>query len=217
MTLAERINAALQHSALTAAELARKVDVSPSAVTLWRAGTTTKISAEHAYQVARACNVSLVWLLRGDGAMLEEHATQDAVCVALLANAASMGQGSALGEEDVLAASTYLSRAFLRRVARHEQPERLRLMAARGDSMEPTLFAGDILLVDIEQRAPDFGGIYVLRIAGALYCKRIARRIDGALEISSDNPAHRLVEVLDGTTAVDIVARVLYAWRGRAF
>lgn len=216
MNLADRINAALQYAGLTSADLARFVDVTPASVSLWRRGKTQHINAEHAYQIARACKVSHLWLLRGDGAMLEVGSRDDAVCVALLANSASMGSGTPAENDDVLAASTYLSVGFLRRVARHAQPERLRLMPAQGDSMEPTLFAGDILLVDIGQCTPDVDGVYVLRVAGRLYCKRVTRRMDGSLEISSDNQVQRSVEILDGTTPVDCVARVLYAWRGRS-
>ena len=70
--------------------------------------------------------------------------------------------------------------------------ERLSIVRVEGDSMSPTLSAGDDILIDRDdcgERLRD--GIYVLRVEDALVVKRLAlhpmgRRITG----HSDNPAY---------------------------
>ena len=68
----------------------------------------------------------------------------------------------------------------------------LSIVRVEGDSMSPTLDAGDDILVDLadcEGRLRD--GIYVLRIDEALVVKRLALSPRGQrVTIQSDNPAY---------------------------
>ena len=71
-------------------------------------------------------------------------------------------------------------------------PANLSIVRVQGDSMSPTLNAGDDILVDLadcEDRLRD--GIYVLRIDEALVVKRLALSPRGGrATIQSDNPAY---------------------------
>lgn len=70
--------------------------------------------------------------------------------------------------------------------------ERLSIVRVEGDSMSPTLGAGDDILVDLgdsTERLRD--GIYVLRIDDALVVKRLALNPLGRrVTVQSDNPAY---------------------------
>ena len=59
-----------------------------------------------------------------------------------------------------------------------------------GDSMEPTLGDGDVIIVDTARTAIDASGIYVVELAGDLLVKRVQRRMDGSLVLKSDNAAY---------------------------
>lgn len=69
---------------------------------------------------------------------------------------------------------------------------KLSIIRVEGDSMSPTLNAGDDILVDLgdcEDRLRD--GIYVLRIDDALMVKRIALHpVARRVTVQSDNPAY---------------------------
>ncbi len=71
-------------------------------------------------------------------------------------------------------------------------PTNLSIVRVEGDSMSPTLSAGDDILVDLGdlvERLRD--GIYVLRIDDALMVKRIALNpVGGRVTIRSDNPSY---------------------------
>ena len=71
-------------------------------------------------------------------------------------------------------------------------PSNLSIVRVEGDSMAPTLNAGDDILVDLgdsSERLRD--GIYVLRIDDALVVKRLARNPVGRrVTVQSDNPAY---------------------------
>lgn len=64
------------------------------------------------------------------------------------------------------------------------------LILMEGDSMEPTLRAGDILLVDCRDVTAQRDGIYILRADNTLLVKRLQRLPGRRLKISSDNPAY---------------------------
>jgi phage repressor protein C with HTH and peptisase S24 domain len=70
--------------------------------------------------------------------------------------------------------------------------DRLSIVRVEGDSMSPTLNAGDDILVDPVDSAERLrDGIYVLRIDDALVVKRLALHPMGRrLTVQSDNPAY---------------------------
>lgn len=56
-----------------------------------------------------------------------------------------------------------------------------------GDSMEPTLNSGNIIFIDTSKCDPSRDGIYAFSSENGLFVKRIQKRIDGRLDIISDN------------------------------
>jgi peptidase S24-like protein len=70
--------------------------------------------------------------------------------------------------------------------------DNLSIVRVEGDSMAPTLNAGDDILVDLGDAADRLrDGIYVLRIDDALVVKRIAMNPVGRrITVQSDNPAY---------------------------
>lgn len=68
------------------------------------------------------------------------------------------------------------------------QPGRSSIIRVQGDSMAPGLMDGDELLVDTARRSPDArGGVFVLRVEGELFVKRVTKA-GGRLVVTSDNP-----------------------------
>lgn len=96
------------------------------------------------------------------------------------------------------------------------RPSDLCLIRVSGDSMEPTLRAGDVILVDHSARNPDREGIYILRMDGMLLVKRIQAMPGGLINVSSDNAAFspwqlKLADM--DASQVAIIGRVV--WSGR--
>lgn len=72
------------------------------------------------------------------------------------------------------------------------RPSKLSIVKVEGDSMAPTLNAGDDILVDLGDSAERLrDGIYVLRIDDAVVVKRLALDPTGRrLTVKSDNPSY---------------------------
>ena len=77
--------------------------------------------------------------------------------------------------------------------------------------MEPSLCAGDALLVDRSQIAVMEGKVYVLRYGDEVRVKRLFKRPDGGLKIISDNRAFPAIDVpVHELAGVEIIGRVIH-------
>ncbi|MNV51647.1 Peptidase S24-like protein [compost metagenome] len=136
--------------------------------------------------------------------------------IPLLANSGSMGNGDDQFHDEVVVGRITVSPQWAARTIKPlTDLENLRFIHGYGDSMSPTFSDGDVLLVDVGVSDPKIDGVYVLEANDRLYIKRVRQRFDGNFEISSDNPTIKTVDVLDGTHAVNVRGRVVWAWNGK--
>jgi len=127
---------------------------------------------------------------------------------------ASAGGGAVVQEEKIVDRF-----AFKEDWIRHGlglNPNNLALISTIGDSMEPTLHPGDMILLDRSVEKIQSNSIYAIQVNGTLLVKRIQKRIDGSVIIKSDNAAYETETInSDAADALKIVGRVV--WAGRRF
>lgn len=93
-------------------------------------------------------------------------------------------------------------------------PERCNVITARGDSMAPTIPDGSLLVVDHSQTQITNGYIMVINLGDDLLVKRVRRKIDGIVELISDNPAYAPEPVAPHMLdQLRVVGRVVYFCR----
>jgi len=99
--------------------------------------------------------------------------------------AASAGGGAVVHSEQVV---DYLAfRADWVRSSLGVNPDRLAVISVMGDSMEPYLSDGDLILIDLSCTRIESDSIYIIQAGGALLVKRVQRRLDGAVVVRGDN------------------------------
>lgn len=126
--------------------------------------------------------------------------------------AGSMGNGSVIHSEQVVDHLAF--RAEWVRTELGTSPKNLILISAIGDSMEPSLRAGDLLLIDRGVEGVKQDAIYAIAHDGELRIKRIQRLFDGSMIIKSDNPKYEPENLTsDQAERMRIVGRVV--WSGR--
>jgi len=69
-------------------------------------------------------------------------------------------------------------------------PESLTLLTLTGDSMEPTLKPGDLLLVDRSKQTLKDGLLYAFQVGDNFLVKRIELQLDGSYKLQCDNPKY---------------------------
>lgn len=150
--------------------------------------------ADIALHIADKAGVNLEWLVSGrghksPGAQTPLHLVADNempgfTLVPRLDIHASAGNGAlAISEEaiDFLA----FQESWLH--ARHINPKYARVLTAKGDSMEPTIRDGDVLLIDSSITTIRDNSIYIVVYNGLVLVKRVHGKFDGSITLISDN------------------------------
>jgi len=148
--------------------------------------------------------------------VLIDKTPEDLIRIPLLANCGSMGHGNDVLDGDYVVGDLALSAHWINQHIRPCNIRELKFIHAHGESMAPTFSSGDVLLVDVGSRDPSsLEGIYVLETNDKIFIKRVRMRMDGHLEVSSDNISIKTVDVLNGDHPVRVLGRVVWAWNGK--
>ncbi|MBR0559533.1 LexA family transcriptional regulator [Neokomagataea anthophila] len=186
-------------------------------------------------KLASACNVSLQWLLFGDvGGMRENTLDANPNIPKVNNNDASIsGAVKTIPGYNIEMSAGY---GFLPDTSIEEVsfslstsafPPELLLpnrkligVRAKGDSMEPYICSGDVIVLDLNDKELFTGGVFALRIGEQLLVKRLIVKINGNISVVSDNPRYPAEELSaaelrqmseDSGSPMSIIGRVV--WR----
>lgn len=197
---------------------ARELDVSRTTLDQWVKGKA-RIPLEPAVKLAVSAGLSLDWLIDDSrvAPLVEPEPTTEGeegfIRVPMLSVRASAGTGRIAADVDHEAEGIVSFREdWLRGIGLI--PGRAEAMAAVGDSMEPTIRDGDLLLVDRSIDRVVNHGIYVLVYNGVVLVKRIQMRLDGSLVLKSDNDRYN-EETVPATDATELIIEGRVRWFGR--
>jgi phage repressor protein C with HTH and peptisase S24 domain len=195
--------------------VARRAEMYLGTLNRYRAGRELPSSA--LVSLARATGVRLEWLATGEGPMLQCDIQVSSalnpptgyVFLPLVEARAAAGSHGGLRSDNIVDFIAF-SEVYLRQTLRRN-PKNLALLTASGDSMDPTIRDGDLLLVDTSARRIETSRIYVLAIGGGLLVKRMDLRRDGSVLIKSDNPIYDAEVVPPGETGtLTVLGQVIW-------
>lgn len=152
-----------------------------------RRGVPKRLKEEERRKLARYFAVSEALL---GGPPDEQGAATGLISIKRHPVSVSAGPGAIVSEEQGRAYFGFDDRWLKALTA--TPPAKLSIVRVEGDSMAPTLSAGDDILVDLGDAAARMrDGIYVLRVDDAVVVKRIALHPMGrTVTVQSDNPAY---------------------------
>lgn len=183
---------------------------------------------DRALNLARAGGVTFEWLVFGIGDagssvranlpisptsdVQGSHLTDEFTTIPAYQVFASAGHGANITDEP-LAEPMAFRTDWLRREG--FDPAKMAVIRAKGDSMEPTINDGDVILVRLKNGEAPRDGLYVLRLDGGLFVKRLQFDL-GGVRIISDNPLYKSRDLSKTELAeLDLVGRVV--WAGKKF
>jgi phage repressor protein C with HTH and peptisase S24 domain len=198
-----------------ATELARRTGLSKRVIDKYRAGESEP-NRERLIRLAEGGGVSLAWLVTGHGSpetasLSTGEPDDDYIALPRYDVAAAAGSGAAVVREEIVDA-LYFRKDWLH-LELGVNPSDLAIISAVGDSMAPTIEDGDLLVLEIGEGRWKSDGVYVIAVEDSVWVKRVARRKDGGLMISSDNPryAHTTEEIARADLGtLRLVGRVMW-------
>jgi phage repressor protein C with HTH and peptisase S24 domain len=174
-----------------------------------RRGVPKRLKEEERRKLARYFSISETLL---GGPPESEQAPSGLVSVNRHPVSVSAGPGAVVAEE--LGRPYFAFDERWLKALTPSRPSKLSIVRVEGDSMAPTLNAGDDILVDLGDGAGRLrDGIYVLRTDDAVVVKRLALNPTGRrVTVKSDNPAYP--DWPDcGLDEINPIGRVIWAGR----
>ena len=139
-------------------------------------------------------------------------AGQDLIFVPKFDVEASAGFGSVAQSEKVADSFAFNKRWLSSQLGVHS--EQVVFVSVKGDSMQPTLEDGDMILVDLSHQQVNCEGIYLLQTEDGLMAKRLKHQ-QGVIEVSSDNPNYPSWQITPSESEQSRVAgKVVWCGRG---
>lgn len=151
-------------------------------------------------------SISINWLLYGQSPESLIEATNKYYKVKYFSQmSASAGGGGLEDCEEV--EELEIPQAFVEYLGGERELKNIEALRVSGDSMEPTFSYNDTIFVNRDKREIQRGGIFVLRSEGGLFVKRVLPRIDGKMDIISDNDIYPTQTVQKDE--IEVIGRVV--------
>lgn len=214
MSLADRINQLLVETELSQADLTRITGATSASVTFWCNGETKTLKTHNALAIEAATGYSAKWLTEGIG---PKKVSRDVVNldgnpeypsirrVALKAQAGASGYAIEYMADDgppiVFRADWYKFHNY--------KPEKMLALRVQGESMIPSLYQDDLIVVNTAQTEPKDGIAFVVNYEGEIVVKRLIRD-EGQWWLSSDNADQRRYPRKKCNGGTEIIGEVVY-------
>lgn len=215
----QRIARAIDASGKMKKTIADECGVRPSAVTQWSDGSSKSLKPENLYALAKATGFSAKWLAIGEGPERTSSepgspSSADYILIPRYDARAACGDGY-LNDHVEVNGGLAFRRDWVKGLG--AKPDDLSVIYAEGESMEPYIFAGDVVLIDTGCVEPRDRQVYALRRQdGSIIIKRMIQHVLGGWAIRSDNPDKGKYPdepvTESGLDEIPILGRVV--WRG---
>lgn len=151
-------------------------------------------------------SISINWLLYGQSPESLIEATNRFFMVKYFSNInASAGGGADSDEEN--ADGIEIPHEFAIMLGGERELKNIEAINVSGDSMEPTFSYNDIVFINRAKTDLQRGGVFTIRTEAGLFIKRVQKRIDGKIDIISDNQVYSTQTL--NPDEIEVIGRVV--------
>lgn len=150
--------------------------------------------------------ISINWLLYGQSPESLVEATNKFYMVKYLSDVnASAGGGADEQFEEIQ--ELEIPEHFMFMLGGERELKNIEAINVSGDSMEPTFSYNDIVFINRSKTDLNRGGVFTIRTEAGLFIKRIQTRIDGQIDVISDNSVYRTQTL--SPNEIEVLGRVV--------
>lgn len=151
-------------------------------------------------------SISINWMLYGQSPESLIEATNRFYIVKYFSDInASAGGGSENECEEIQGLE--IPEQFVFMLGGEKELKNIEAINVSGDSMEPTFSYNDIVFINREKTDLQRGGIFTIRTEAGLFIKRVQKRIDGKIDIISDNKVYSTQTL--NPNEIEVIGRVV--------
>ena len=134
-------------------------------------------------------SISINWMLYGQSPESLVEATNRFYMVKYL-NDVNASAGGGADEQCEEVEELEIPEHFVNLLGGESEIKNIEAINVSGDSMEPTFSYNDIVFINRAKTDLQRGGIFTIRTEAGLFIKRVQKRIDGKIDIISDNEVY---------------------------
>lgn len=158
-----------------------------------------------------ARSISINWMLYGQSPESLVEATNKFYMVKYFSDInASAGGGSENECEEI--EELEIPEQFVLMLGGEKELKNIEAINVSGDSMEPTFSYNDIVFINRAKTDLQRGGVFTIRTEAGLFIKRVQKRIDGKIDIISDNKVYSTQTL--NPEEIEVIGRVVSRFGG---
>lgn len=151
-------------------------------------------------------SISINWLLYGQSPESLIEATNRFFMVKYFTNInASAGGGADSADEDI--ETIEIPHEFVMMLGGERELKNIEAINVSGDSMEPTFSYNDVVFINRAKTDLQRGGVFTIRTEAGLFIKRVQKRIDGKIDVISDNQVYSTQTL--NPDEIEVIGRVV--------
>lgn len=151
-------------------------------------------------------SISINWLLYGQSPESLVAATNRFFMVRYF-DQISASAGGGADSDDVENQMIQIPQEFVMMLGGERELKNIEAINVTGDSMEPTFSYNDVVFVNRAKTDLARGGIFTIRTEAGLFIKRVQKRLDGRVDIISDNPVYATQTLYQNE--IEVIGRVV--------
>ena len=145
-----------------------------------------KIPYEELLEFCARRSIAINWLLFGQSPESLIESTNKFYMVRYFSDVSASAGGGGVGDvEDSV--ELMLEGNFVSSLGGERELKNIEALNVSGDSMEPTFSYGDMIFINRSKVDIGRGGIFTINTEAGLFIKRLQKRIDGKIDVISDN------------------------------
>lgn len=150
-----------------------------------------KIPFEELLNFCAKRSIAINWLLYGQSPESLIEPTNKFYMVRYFSDVSASAGGGALDNiEDSV--ELQLEGSFIASLGGEKELRNIEALNVSGDSMEPTFSYGDMIFINRSKVDIGRGGIFTINTEAGLFIKRLQKRIDGKIDVISDNKEYSM-------------------------
>ena len=165
-----------------------------------------KIPFQEMLDFCASRSIAINWLLYGQSPESLIESTNKFYRIKYFNDVSASAGGGAYNEQESFE-EMMLEPNFVQSLGGEMELKHIEAINVTGDSMEPTFSYGDIIFLNRSKRDIGRGGVFTLYTESGLFIKRVQKRIDGKLDIISDNKDYPIQ--VAKPEEVEIIGRVV--------
>jgi hypothetical protein len=151
-------------------------------------------------------SISINWMLYGQSPESLIEATNRFFMIKYFSSiSASAGGGADCETENTQ--TIEIPHEFAMLLGGERELKNIEAINVSGDSMEPTFSYNDIVFINRSKTDLQRGGIFTIRTEAGLFIKRVHKRIDGKIDIISDNQVYSTQTL--NPSEIEVIGRVV--------